>query len=102
MFGAYVYYDGELSRNRVMLISACPFIVLSISPLLASICTADIHVVIVAVSYLNGFLCGADLLNILLLVKRVPSNALVRAKGYHSYWQKQHSGNKDGNPQKGE
>lgn len=91
MFGAYVYYNGALSRNRVMLISACPFIVLSISPLLASICTADVHVVIVAVSYLNGLLCGADLLNILLLVKRVPSNALVRAKGYHSYWRKEHS-----------
>jgi hypothetical protein len=102
MFGPYVYYNGALSRNRVMLISACPFIVLSIIPLLVSICTADIHVVIVAVSYLNGLSCGVDLLNILLLVKQVPSDALVRAKGYHSYWRKQHSGNKDENPLKGE
>jgi len=102
MFGAYVYYNGALSRNRVMLISACPFIVLSIIPLLGSFVMLSIPVIVVAVSYLNGFLCGVDLLNILLLVKQVPSDALVRAKGYHSYWRKQHSGNKYENPRKGE
>ena len=85
-----------------MLISVCPFIVLSIIPLLVSFVMLNIPVLVVAVSYLNGLLCGVDLLNILLLVKQVPPNALVRAKAYHSYWRKQHSDNKDENPRKGE
>jgi len=102
MFGPYVYYNGALSRNHVMLISACPFMVLSIIPLLGYFVMLNIPVVVVAVSYLNGLLCGADLISIFLLVKQVPSDALIRSKGFHSYWQKQHSGNKDENPRKGE
>lgn len=91
MFGAYVYYDGEFSRNRAILISACPFMVLSIIPLLGCFVILNIPVVVVAVAYLNGLLCSADLVSIFLLAKQVPSNALVRAKGYHSYWRKQDS-----------
>ena len=91
MFGVYVYYDGELSRNRTILISACPFMVLSIIPLLGCFVLRNIPVVVVAVSYLNGLLCSADLVSIFFLVKQVPSNALVRAKGYHSYWRKKDS-----------
>jgi hypothetical protein len=93
MFGAYVYYDGALSRNRTILISACPFMLLSIMPLLSSFVTTNIPVLVVAVSYLNGLICGADLVGIFLLVKQVPSGALVRSKGYHSYWQKEYGKN---------
>jgi len=93
MFGAYVYYDGELSRNRAILISACPFMVLSIIPLLGSFVMLNISMLVVAVSYLNGLLCGADLISIFLLVKQVPSGAVVRNNGLHSYWRKQYRKN---------
>ena len=93
MFGAYVYYDGALSRERTMLISACPFMLLSIIPLLSSFVTLNIPVLVVAVSYLNGLACGADLISIFLLAKQVPSGALVRSEGYHSYWRKEYGKN---------
>ena len=93
VFGVYVYYDGELSRNRAILISACPFVVLSIIPLLGSIVIPNVSVFIVAVSYLNCLLCSVDLISIFLLVRQVPSDALVRSKGYQSYWRKQHRKN---------
>jgi len=93
MFGAYVYYDGELSRNRAILISACPFMVLSIIPLLGSFVMLNISMLVVAVSYLNGLLCGADLISIFLLVKQVPSGAVVRNNGLHSYWRKRYRKN---------
>ena len=93
MFGPYVYYDGALSRNRAILISACPFMVLSIIPLLGSFVMLNISMLVVAVSYLNGLTCGADLISIFLLVKQVPSGALVKSKGYHSYWRKEYGKN---------
>ena len=93
MFGPYVYYDGALSRKRTILISACPFMLLSIIPLLRSFVTLNIPALVVAVSYLNGLACGVDLVGIFLLVKQVPSGALVRSKGYHSYWQKEYGKN---------
>jgi len=102
MFVPYVYYDGVLSRNRYMLICACPVIVLSAIPVLVSFIKPDISVIIVAVSYLNCLVCGVDLVSIFLVVKQVPSDAVVRLNGFRGYWRKQHSGNKDGNSQKGE
>ncbi len=93
MFIPYVHYDGILSKKRFMLIVSCPFVVLSITPLLSSFIKPDIAVVIVAVSYLNCLVCGVDLISIFLVVKQVPSDAVVRNNGLHSYWRKQYRKN---------
>jgi len=93
MFVPYVYYNGVLSRNRCILIGICPFIVLSMIPFLCSFIIPNIPTLIIAFSYLNGLLCGADLISIFLLVKQVPSDALIKSKGFHTYWQKQYRKN---------
>jgi hypothetical protein len=93
MFIPYVHYDGILSKKRFVLIASCPFVVLSITPLLSSFIKPDIAVVIVAVSYLNCLACGVDLISIFLVVKQVPSDAVVRNNGLHSYWRKQYRKN---------
>lgn len=93
MFIPYVHYDGILSKKRFVLIVSCPFVVLSIMPLLSSFIKPDIAVVIVAVSYLNCLVCGVDLISIFLVVKQVPSDAVVRNNGLHSYWRKQYRKN---------
>ncbi len=91
MFVPYVYYDDALPRNRFILISACPFIIISIIPLLGSMFTHDLHPLIVAVSYLNGLFCGVDLMGVCLLIRQVPSDAQVRNVGYRGYWKKKSS-----------
>jgi len=93
MFIPYVHYDGILSKKRFVLIASCPFVVLSITPLLISFIKPDIALVIVAVSYLNCLASGVDLISIFLLVKQVPSGAVVRNNGLHSYWRKQYRKN---------
>lgn len=89
MFSPYVYYDGVLSRNRYILICACPFVVLSIVPLLASFIKPDIPVIIVAVSYLNCLLCGMDMASIFLLLRQAPPDAEVKSNWTDGYWRKQ-------------
>lgn len=84
----YVYYNGALPRNRYILILVCPFVVISVIPLLSSVFKPDLPILIVAVSYLNSLFCGGDLMGLLLLVRQVPSNTLVRNNGYHTFWQR--------------
>lgn len=91
IFVPYAYYVGVLPRNRFMLICACPAIVLSAIPVLVSFIKPDISVIIVAVSYVNFLLCGGDLVSIFLVVKQVPSDAVVRLNGFRGYWRKQDS-----------
>lgn len=93
MFIPYVHYDGILSKKRFVLIASCPFVVLSITPLLSSFIKPDIPVVVVAVSYLNCLICGVDLISIFLIVKQVPSDAAMRNNGLYSYWRKQYRKN---------
>ena len=85
-FAAYVSYNGSLPRNRYILISVCPFIVISVIPLLISVLEPDLPILIVAVSYLHSLLCGADLIGVLLFVRQIPSNAIVTNNGYHTFW----------------
>jgi hypothetical protein len=91
MFVPYVYYDGILPRNRFMLICACPAIVLSAIPVLVSFIKPNIPVIIVAVSYLNCLVCGIDLVSIFLVLKQIPSDAVVRLNGFRGYWRRQDS-----------
>jgi hypothetical protein len=86
MVAPYVYYEGVLSRNRYILISTCPIVVLSLFPLLVAFVKPDIPVIIIAVSYLNFLLSGMDLASICLLLKHVPSGALVKNNGLDGYW----------------
>jgi hypothetical protein len=82
----YVYYKGALSRNRYILISACPIVVLSLFPLLVAFVKPDIPVIIITVSYLNLLLSGMDLASIYLLLRHVPSRAIVKNNGWEGYW----------------
>jgi len=89
VFSAYVFYNGVLTRNRYIFIGICPFVALSVIPLLCSYILPSVPMVIVAASYLNSFMSGMDLMGSFVLAKQVPSNSLVRNKGYKTYWKKE-------------
>jgi hypothetical protein len=88
MFAPYVQHCGALSRNRALLIWACPFVVISVVPLLVCLVKPDIPVIIVAVSYVNCLLRGGDLFGAVLVFRQVPSGAVVRLNGVRGYWRK--------------
>ena len=48
-----------------------------------------VPVIVIAVSYLNCLLSGADLAGIFLLLKHVPSGASIKNNGTEGYWRKE-------------
>jgi hypothetical protein len=81
----YVTYLGELTRNRCLVILLMPFIVISIAPLAVSALT---HVASGWVSYasiLNALLASGDILAATMTLIRIPSDAIIRTKGWRTY-----------------
>jgi hypothetical protein len=88
----YAHYEGEMSRNRFALVYLAPYLVLGLLPLgiLALFGGAQGSpdaVIILAVVSLFGslFACG-DIVGVILLLFQVPGTALVRNKGWKTYW----------------
>jgi hypothetical protein len=82
----YAHYAGILSRNRFLAILGMPIIMLSILPLLACSVIGHASVTIAFMSCFNMLAAGGDIFAILILLFQVPSGALVRNKGWRTYW----------------
>lgn len=84
----FAHYDGELTRNRFVVILAAPIVTLSVIPLIVA---AIFHVSsppVAALSIINaGGSCG-DLLGIWIVLRQVPAVAIVRNQGWATYWRK--------------
>jgi len=82
----YAHYEGELSRNRFLAILAAPLIVLTILPLLLCIVTQWNAPMLAAIALANGLGAAGDLLGFGLVLAQIPRRAMVRNKGWRSYW----------------
>ena len=82
----YAHYEGEMSRNRFLTILLMPTIVLTIIPLLFLIALRLDSKWLAALALANGVGACGDLLGVLLLVFQIPSNAIVRNKGWRTFW----------------
>ncbi|HKW30603.1 MAG TPA: DUF3267 domain-containing protein [Verrucomicrobiae bacterium] len=82
----YNYYDGELSRNRFIAIALTPFIVLSLVPLTVATCGQFMSGWAAIMSCINALGSSADMLGAGMLLFQVPRAAVVRNKGWKSYW----------------
>jgi hypothetical protein len=82
----YAHYSGELSRNRFITILAMPLVVISGVPLLVSALLGRASIVLAAVSVLNTLTACGDVLGICLLILQVPRGAIVRNRGWKTYW----------------
>lgn len=88
----YAHYEGPMSRNRFLLVFAMPYVVLSLLPIpimsFAAVFGWSITTVLV-LSFLSivaaVFACG-DLVGFLLILLQVPASAVVRNKGWKTYW----------------
>ena len=90
----YAHYDGVLTRNRFLAILAAPMLVLSLGPI-PLIVLMDAwgrwkaaEIILTALSLINLLSSAGDLLGILLVAWQIPTDALVRNRGWRTYWKR--------------
>jgi hypothetical protein len=88
----YAHYEGMMSRNRFLLTLAMPYIVLGLIPIpiIAVSQTLGLtSLAAVALAYLSligsVFACG-DAVGFGVVSLQIPSSAVVRNKGWKTYW----------------
>lgn len=82
----YAFYDGGMSRNRMILVLLLPTLVLTLLPLLLAVAWQFQSGWLILASSLNALLSGIDVCGALLLAAQVPSLAQVQNEGYKTYW----------------
>lgn len=82
----FAHYDGELTRERFLAIVVMPLLVISCLPLTVSITAGTSHSLVAWLSCWNALFACGDVFAILLVIFQVPSGAIVRNKGWRTYW----------------
>ena len=82
----FAHYDHQLSRNRFVLILAAPFLVVSVMPLFVCGLAGWRWGWVALLSMWNGLCAYGDLFGVLLVIWQVPRRALVRNRGYWTWW----------------
>jgi hypothetical protein len=87
----YAHYDGELSRNRFLVIVLMPLFVITILPLLVSAALQVASGWLAFISTFNALIACGDVLAVGVVLFQVPANATVRNQGWRTYWRKHKS-----------
>ena len=82
----YAHYDGELSRDRFLLILAAPTLVLTILPLSVCVLFDWNAPAVAAFAVANGIGAAGDILGFGVLAAQIPRAAIVRNKGWRTYY----------------
>ena len=82
----YTIYVGELTRNRCVAILIMPFTVISVVPLIFATITQSTSFWVAYVSILNGLLACGDILAAIMTGRYFPNGAIIRTKGWLTYW----------------
>ena len=88
----YAHYEGAMSRNRFLLVFAGPYLVLSLLPVaaIAALRVLDASLgALAALALLSlwaGALASGDFVGFWLILSQIPNGALVRNKGWKTYW----------------
>jgi len=81
----YVKYENDITRNRLLLITIMPFIILSILPIFLLSITQSI--LIVYIILFNVIASGVDLLSLYLIAK-LPKGIILKMSGNDLYYRK--------------
>lgn len=82
----YAHYDHVLTRNRLLLILAMPFLVLSVAPLPLCWLLGFDALWVAVLAIWNGVCSCGDLLGVLIIGWQLPRTAVVRNQGYYTWW----------------
>jgi hypothetical protein len=87
--GFYAHYDGEMSRNRLVVCLLMPLLIISIVPLLVSAVTQVSSGWVAFVSALNALCACVDLLLSGSVLFQIPATAIIRFKSWKIFWREQ-------------
>ena len=82
----YAHYEGEMSRNRFLLVFIMPFIVLGVLPTMLIMMIPELMQSLIWLSLFGSILACGDLVGVGLIFFQVPGSAIVRNKGWKTYW----------------
>jgi hypothetical protein len=82
----YASYDNAVSRARFLVMVGAPFVLLSAGPVVLFWLTGRVRLWLVFVALVNGIGSCFDVLVIGMVLAQVPSRALIRNKGWLTYW----------------
>jgi Putative zincin peptidase len=86
LLGGFVATEEKISKSRYILITIAPFIIISvILPLILGffgVLTSTLKFLII----LNSMSSSVDILNLLLIIKQVPNNGILKSNGHKTYW----------------
>jgi len=86
IFGGFVATEEEISKSRFVLITIAPFFIISIlTPLLLNVFGA-LTTTLKCLILLNSMASSVDMLTLLLILKQVPPNGILRNNGSKTYW----------------
>ncbi|MBN2385600.1 MAG: DUF3267 domain-containing protein [Anaerolineales bacterium] len=82
----YAHYEEEMPRNRFLLVFVMPYLVFGILPiaLLALLPALASH--LAALSFVGSILACGDILGAGLILFQIPARAVIRNKGWKTYW----------------
>lgn len=84
----YAHYDGPTSRNRGLIILIAPFIGLSLLPMLLAAVYPSAALLASFIAIMNTTFSTLDLFNCLVMLRGIPSKAVIRNKGWQTYWKR--------------
>jgi hypothetical protein len=82
----YAHYEGEMSRNRFLAVLLMPLIVLGILPTLLIMMIPELLSSLFWLSLFGILLPGGDLVGVGFIFFQIPPSAVVRNKGWRTYW----------------
>jgi hypothetical protein len=81
----YAHYDAEIPRNRFIAVLAGPLVLLTAAPAAFSILLRP-EPLFAALAIVNAAGASGDIVGMILLASQIPADAIVRNKGWRSYW----------------
>jgi hypothetical protein len=82
----YVYYDGPVSRNRMLAVLLMPFLLLTILPLVVCSILGVFSLPVLFFSVANAMGARVDISFFCILAFQVPSKAMIHNNGKDGYW----------------
>jgi hypothetical protein len=82
----YAHYEGEMSRNRFLLVFVTPYIILGVLPTILIATFPELMQSLLWLSLFGSVLACGDLVGAGLVLFQIPRSAIVRNKGWKTYW----------------
>lgn len=96
LMAPYVLFDGQMVRNRLLLVMLIPFLVLSVLPLLLAMLTGYSNANVALIAIINSSGSVWDIYRAIIVATCIPVGARVRAHSGDLWWHKPNESARNG------